>query len=185
MNKQTAGALVALIILPMNLMAATSNQPPESLTVLMDAINQRLEIANEVALSKWHSGKPVQDSDRERQVIANAALQAGEHRLSREDIRHFFAAQIEAGKMVQYARLAQWHATGTAPAEPAQGLAKNLRGQMDASQPVLLASYAAFFNYRKDAACPTWVMTISERTTTDPIMKTALTRAVGELCITG
>ncbi len=176
-------AFLTLTLLPLHLMAAPAAPTPAALTPLIKAISQRLEIANDVALSKWYSGKPVQDTDRERQVIASATAKAGDFRLSRDDASQFFAAQIEANKMVQYARLAQWHATGTAPANPAQSLGSDIRSRLDTLQPILLTSYAAFSPHRRDVACPDWVSAASELQATDPVMSSALARAVGDLCI--
>lgn len=39
---------------------------------LLQAISERLSIADQVALSKWDSGKAVEDPPRERQVISAA-----------------------------------------------------------------------------------------------------------------
>ncbi len=180
----TLSAALALSLFPLHLMASPSANPPESLAPLIDAISKRLEIADDVALSKWHSGKPVQDTDRERQVITNVTLQAEDFKLPRDDVRQFFAAQIEANKMVQYARLAQWHANGAAPANSAQSLANDIRSRLDTLQPTLLKSYAAFFPYRQNIACPAWLSAESEKRTSDPVIATALVRAAEGLCLT-
>ena len=52
--------------------AAEATAPIESLRPLLATLNERLNIGDLVALTKWDSGKPIQDSPREAQVIAMA-----------------------------------------------------------------------------------------------------------------
>lgn len=52
--------------------ASTPSPAPDSLQPLLVTMNERLIIADLVALTKWDSGKPIQDSTREALVIANA-----------------------------------------------------------------------------------------------------------------
>ncbi len=94
---------------------AATPPAPESLAPLLQTISERLTIADQVALTKWDSGKPVEDSLREQQVIANAAEKAQSYQLKPEEIGPFISAQIEANKLVQYALLAKWRDAGKAP----------------------------------------------------------------------
>ncbi|PTT64717.1 chorismate mutase, partial [Pseudomonas sp. HMWF007] len=64
---------------------AASAAAPESLKPLLMTLNERLNIGDQVALTKWDSGKPIQDSPREAQVIANARALAVERKLDPED----------------------------------------------------------------------------------------------------
>ena len=162
--------------------AASAQQPPAQLQPLIAAMEQRLEIANDVARSKWHSGKPVQDSERERHVIQNAESRAGEFKLAPDDTREFMTAQMEANKMVQYARIEQWRETGQSPEKPESGLTDGIRGRLDTLMPVLMQSYSAFQPYRNDAKCSGWVQSEIQRQASDPVIVTALQRAAGELC---
>jgi chorismate mutase len=177
-----AALALALPSLPLQAADATHTPAPDALTPLIIKIKQRIDIGEEVALSKWYSGKPVQDTDREKQVIVDATSKASEFWLGKDDVRQFMTAQIEANKLVQYARLAQWHATGTAPEKSGQNLANNIRARLDNLQPELLSTYAAFVPYRKDVDCPTWVKNVTERQVTDPVVAIAMLRAAGELC---
>ena len=175
-------ALFSLAAFAPGLYAASSHQPPTQLQPLIAAMEQRLEIANDVARSKWHSGKPVQDSERERQVIQNAESRAGEFKLPPDDIREFMTAQMEANKMVQYARIEQWRETGHSPEKPESGLTDGIRGRLDTLLPVLMQSYSAFQPYRSDAKCSGWVQSEIQRQASDPVIVTALQRAAGDLC---
>ncbi|MCF7534169.1 chorismate mutase [Pseudomonas petrae] len=177
-------ALLTLAIFAPGLYAANAQQPPAQLQPLIAAMEQRLEIANDVARSKWHSGKPVQDSERERLVIQNAESRAGEFKLAADDVHEFMTAQMEANKMVQYARIEQWRETGHSPEKPESSLTDGIRGRLDTLLPVLMQRYSAFQPYRSDAKCPGWVQSEIQRQASDPFIVTALQRAAGDLCRT-
>ncbi|MFK3798427.1 chorismate mutase [Pseudomonas sp. NPDC088444] len=156
---------------------------PAELRPLIETMHQRLDIANDVAQSKFYSGKPVQDNERERLVIDNAQAQAATYGLDKADVRQFMNAQIEANKMVQYARIEHWHAT-LAPEKPTHNLTTGIRARLDTLQPLMMQNYAAFQPYRKDSACPHWVDSEVQRLASDPIVVSALQRAAANLCVT-
>ncbi len=88
----------------------------DKLQSLVETSAHRLVLAREVALAKWDTRSPVEDPAREAAVI-NAAVKDGELRgLDPTWVSHFFRAQIEANKVVQYSLLSRWHRAGTAPA---------------------------------------------------------------------
>lgn len=182
MLKQLQLAALACGLVSTGVHAAPAQQPPGQLQPLIAAMEQRLEIANDVARSKWHSGKPVQDSERERQVIQSAESRAGEFKLAADDVREFMTAQMEANKMVQYARIEQWREAGHSPEKPESSLTDGIRGRLDTLLPVLMQSYSAFQPYRSDAKCPGWVQSEIQRQASDPVIVTALQRAAGDLC---
>jgi len=161
----------------------TPSQPPDSLAPLIQTISERLSIADQVALTKWDSGKPIQDSLREQQVIANAAKLAPAYKLNAEDVSQFLAAQIEANKLVQYTLLANWRAVGKAPNTARPDLVNQVRPQLDRLQIRLLQNFADFAPYRHDPQCPTWLNQQRQLQANDAIHDIALGRAVGELCV--
>jgi chorismate mutase len=163
--------------------AADAPVPAESLRPLLATLNERLNIGDLVALTKWDSGKPIQDSPREAQVIANARTLATEHQLDPEDVAQLIAAQMEANKLVQYGLLAQWQAAGAAPDTPRPDLAKQIRPRLDELQTRLLRQYADFAPYRRDPNCPAFLAKARQGLTHDALHDLALTRATGELCI--
>jgi chorismate mutase len=156
---------------------------PAPLAPLIGTISERLAIADQVALTKWDSGKPIQDSPREAQVIAAAAKLAPTYSLDAQEVSQFLAAQIEANKLVQYALLAKWHEEGKAPDTPRPDLVGQIRPHLDQLQTRLLREYSAFAMYRQNPECPNWLIQQSRLQARDPIHDLALTRAVGELCI--
>lgn len=83
--------------------------PDTTFDPLLDSIEQRLDIAQAVALHKWDRQQPVQDSPREQQVLLNVSQLAPEHGLDPARASQFFSDQIEANKLRQYHLLTQWH----------------------------------------------------------------------------
>lgn len=163
--------------------ATTPSPVPDTLQSLLAAINDRLNIADEVALTKWDTGKPIQDTARETLVIANAKIQAVKFKLDPEDAADLIAAQIEANKLVQYGLIALWQAAHKAPDEPRQDLNK-LRPRQDELQVLILQRYADFQPFRRDPQCPAWLAEQRSSLIKDALHGQALIRATGELCIT-
>lgn len=183
-NLSRLTALIATLAITAGCTSATVTPPaPPQLAPLLATIAERLNVADQVALTKWDSGKPIQDSPREVQVIAAAAKLAPTYQLDAEEVGQFLAAQIEANKLVQYALLAKWNAAGSAPATARPDLVRQIRPQLDQLQTRLLQNYAAFAPYRQDPQCPNWLSQQRQVQATDAIHDMALIRAVGELCV--
>ncbi|MCJ8203202.1 chorismate mutase [Pseudomonas sp. RGM2987] len=163
--------------------AANATPAPEALSPLLTAIGERIAIADQVALSKWDSHKPVEDRQREREVIAAAVAQAPAYKLTGETVEAFFAAQIEANKMVQYINLSDWALEGKAPDLPRPDLVGQIRPQLDRLQKRLLQQLADFAPYRSDPQCPQWLAQATHNDKQHPIHRLALIRATGQLCI--
>ncbi|MBV6826361.1 chorismate mutase [Pseudomonas sp. PD9R] len=163
--------------------AATPSPAPDTLQPLLSTISERLDLADLVALTKWDSGKPIQDTTREAQVIANARKQAAERKLDPDEAADLVAAQIEANKLVQYGLLAQWQAARKAPDMPRPDL-NQIRPKLDELQNRLLQQYADFQPYRVDPECPVWLAQQRSSLIRDALHGQALIRATGELCIT-
>lgn len=155
---------------------------PQELSPLLATISDRLKIADLVALTKWDSGQPIQDSDRELQVIAFAQQQAASYAISKNDVAQLLAAQIEANKLVQYGLLATWQTLGHAPETKRPDLKNQIRPQLDQLQTRLLEQYAKFSTFRSNPACPAWLNEARPRFASDQLHKLALIRATGELC---
>ncbi|MHC8319830.1 chorismate mutase [Pseudomonas sp. GB2N2] len=163
--------------------ADASAPPPDSLQPLVATMNERLNIGDLVALTKWDSRKLIQDSAREAQVIGNARKEAASRKLDPEEFADFIAAQIEASKLVQYGLLAQWQAAGKAPDVPRPDLNRDIRPQLDALQGRLLQYYADFAPYRKDPNCAQWLAKTRSAQIKDGLHGQALIRATGDLCV--
>lgn len=172
----------ALGLLVCSAQASEPSSAANTLQPLLVTLNERLNIGDLVALAKWDSGKPVQDSAREAQVITNARKLAVDRKLDPEDVGQLFAAQMEANKLVQYGLLAKWRAAGTAPDTPRPDLTNQIRPRLDELQNRLLQQYAEFSPYRNDPHCQSWLAQIRTRLAKDRLHELALIRATGELC---
>lgn len=167
----------------LSLSGCATREEPAALDALLTVIGQRLALADPVALSKWDSGKPVEDLPREQQVIDGAGARAVEFKLQRNDVQQLFRAQIEANKLVQNALLAQWHAAGAAPDLPRRSLADDIRPQLDILQTRLLQAYAAFLPLRSDSHCQARLDAARRQHLSDPLHDQAMLRATRDLCI--
>ena len=174
--------LLPLTFIALSACASSADPIPDDVKSLVMTINERLEIADLVALTKWDSGQPVQDNDREVQVIATAQRQASSHGVSQDDAALLMAAQIEANKLVQYGLLANWHAAKKAPDVPRPDLKNQVRPRLDELQSQLLQQYARFSPYRSDPACSDWLNQLRRALARDKLHELALIRATGELC---
>ncbi|CRM64123.1 MULTISPECIES: chorismate mutase [unclassified Pseudomonas] len=156
---------------------------PPTLEPLLNSIAERLEIADQVALSKWDSKKTVEDKKREQEVIASVVAQAPSYKLDPATAEQFFSAQIEANKLVQYTHLSDWQFQGKAPDDPRPDLVKQIRPQLDELQKRLLQQLADFSPQRTDPQCPQWLATAVHEPLNDPLRQLAMIRATAELCI--
>jgi chorismate mutase len=153
LNKKKPGLIVALSII----VEATAypQTATDRLQRLVEASAQRLVIAEQVALTKWDSGTPVEDTSREAQVIASAIREGESRGLDQASVSSFFRAQIEANKLVQYSLLAEWHRVGKAPDHMPVNLAVAIRPKLDQVQTALIAELAETVVIRASASCGT------------------------------
>ncbi len=165
------------------LLADNACAAPATLSPLLASIEERLAIADQVALSKWDSHKPVEDRPREREVIAGAVARAPAYKLDGAAVEQFFAAQIEANKLVQYAHLSEWTLQGQAPDAPRPDLVGQIRPQLDRLQKRLLRQLADFSPHRNDPQCPQWLAQATHEGDRAPLRQLALIRATAELCV--
>lgn len=163
--------------------SASAHAAPPTLEPLLNSIAERLQIAEQVALSKWDSHKPVEDKTREQEVIASVAAQAPGYKLSPAAAEQFFSAQIEANKLVQYTLLSDWQFQGKAPDDPRPDLVKQIRPRLDELQKRLLQQLADFTPQRTDPQCPQWLAQAVHEPLNEPMQQLAMIRATAELCI--
>ncbi|MGH8466604.1 MAG: chorismate mutase, partial [Pseudomonas sp.] len=160
---------------------ASTTPADTALQRLLASIEQRLDIAEAVALNKWDSGQPIQATEREQQVIANAQVQALHFGVDSQRAGAFFSDQIEANKLLQYSALSRWNAAGSAPSTPRVDLATQLRPQLDRLQRSLLSELAEF-DRNPPAHCDSTLAQAIATRTTSPQRDLALVRATVHLC---
>ncbi|MFA7893567.1 chorismate mutase [Pseudomonas putida] len=172
--------LCLLTALSLSGCTAASPQHP-ALEPLLDTIEQRLAIAQAVALHKWDKGQPVQATDREQAVLARVQVAALGLGLAPHDAETFFADQMEANKLVQYTLLHQWRLAGQAPDDLRTDLQTVIRPELDRLETRLLEQLAAF--RRQDGrACGQRVASAIASRPSAPLMKQGMIRATGQLC---
>ncbi len=96
--------LAASFALVAGLLSGCSSLPAaqdDAFVPLVRHLADRVMTADQVALSKWDSGRPVHDPQREAQVIANAVAAAPAYGLAAKDVEDLFTDQMEASKQVQ------------------------------------------------------------------------------------
>lgn len=180
--------LGALVLLPVAFRSAgqSSDTQPDpvvpALSSLIDTISVRLSLADRVALSKWETKIPVEDMQREQAVLVLATTQAREHQLDPLRAQRFFAAQIEANKLIQYGLLWKWSQTEQPPPGTRPDLINEIRPQLDRLQKILLEQLSRFEAYRKDSRCQQWVSAAVINRSQDELHQWALVRATGGLC---
>lgn len=159
---------------------AAAPQHP-ALEPLLAIIEQRLAIAQAVALHKWDKGQPVQATEREQEVLMRVQVAAPVFGLAPHDTEAFFADQMEANKLVQYTLLHQWRLAGQAPHHLRADLQTVIRPQLDRLESQLLEQLAAF--RRQDGqACAQRVASAIASRPSAPLMKQGMIRATGQLC---
>lgn len=81
-----------------------------TLEALTELVIQRILVGDDVAASKYFSGKPVDDPVREQQILDSVRASAVQLGIDPDSTAAFFRAQIEASKVVQRGLLAYWAA---------------------------------------------------------------------------
>ncbi|MCO5400448.1 chorismate mutase [Ralstonia sp. 21MJYT02-11] len=168
--------------------AAPAYAQDNAFAPLLRHLADRLATADQVALSKWDSGKSVYDPEREAQVVTNVSAQASVYGLAPADVGNVFTDQIEANKEVQYALLNDWRRAGAAPTAPRQSLPDVIRPKLDGLQTSILQALRDAAPARGQADCPVQVANaigrVAHEKSLDTLHRIALDRATARLCQT-
>jgi chorismate mutase len=160
----------------------------DQLQPLVEKSARRLVIAEQVALAKWDSGGPVEDTLREAKVIADAVKDGESRDLNPISISDFFKAQIEANKIIQYSLLADWRRAGKALGHAPINLVGTIRPELDQLQTALIAELAdtaairAASTCRSDVAKAVGKYMSAHRGETGFLQRVALDRALAASC---
>lgn len=107
---------------------------------LLGLIRDRLDVMHDVARRKWADKSPIEDPAREAALLKDVEERGAELGLAPAETRAFFAAQIEAAKLVQQADFKLWETKG--PEGEAPDLKTVLRPKIDALNRAMLATLA-------------------------------------------
>ena len=97
---------------------------------LLRLMGQRLALMHEVARWKWHAGQPITDPQRERELLQSVVERGRGKGLDPDLVRSFFAAQMEAARLVQQADFDRWKVNEQEPFADTTSLAV-LRQRID------------------------------------------------------
>jgi chorismate mutase len=129
------------------LLAGCAAPPPAAHDVgkidrILTLIGQRLRYMDDVARNKWNSGAAIEDLPREREIIDSLGKQAADYGLDAGIAREFFRAQIEASKIIQRTRFAEWRTQNQPPFKDLPDLRDSIRPALDALTPELMKALA-------------------------------------------
>jgi chorismate mutase len=136
-------ALVAILASGCATTASFTAADTATVDRLLGLIKERLDVAPEVARTKWNSKAPIEDLPREKQIIDGVAKGATEYGLDPQVAGTFFTGQIEASKVVQNALHAEWTARRQPPFAKVADLGKDIRPVLDRLTPAMMRALAA------------------------------------------
>ena len=187
--RSTAAIGVAAFSLLASTWAVAQTSRSDTFAKLVDFSATRLDISRKVALTKWDTNQPIADppSDpREQQVIAGASEEAKSRGLPSELAAAFFADQIEASKLIQFALMANWRRAGQVPAEPRADLKTELRPALDKLRSQFIDELLATQRLRAAADCKTQIARAAamhvESHRLMPLEAIALDRGLARVC---
>ncbi|MFK0294724.1 chorismate mutase [Streptomyces sp. NPDC090442] len=165
-------------------MSATDRHP-QDVTQLVRFAAQRLLTADQVAASKWLSGAPIEDPDRERQVLEAMDAEAVRLGIDRATVQRVFRDQIEANKYVQHALHDRWsaHPAEAPSTAPDLGVVREEINRLNAAlllairdaEPRLAGPHCVL--YRKHARAA-----VARELRLDRVHSEGLRRALADLC---
>jgi chorismate mutase-like protein len=110
---------------------------------LLSKMNERLILMEAVAKTKYRRGLPASDAAREETMLRALEAKAKEVSLKPTTVRWFFAAQIEAAKLVQENHFRRWKAEGGPDVGHEEDIFQ-LRKQIDQLNDELIAGLIEF-----------------------------------------
>jgi chorismate mutase-like protein len=109
---------------------AQARGDPADIDQLLRLMERRLRLMHDVARWKWNAGRPVADPDRERELLQSVVECGRGKGLDPHLVRRFFAAQMEAARLVQQSDFERWQASKQKPFAKTTSLAL-LRQRID------------------------------------------------------
>ena len=143
---------------------------------------ERLSIGDEVALSKWYTGKPIEDREREAALLDQIGRKLQSSTALSHYATHFFEDQIEASKMVQRALQASWRTDGP-PRGPEPAL-EELRNRLDGLTDKIVGVLPAVHAESTQPDCSKRLSMMEDRAKAplDPLHRDALVVALQHVC---
>lgn len=90
------------------MLATPARADTSTLTELVDAAVQRLQVAEAVAAFKWNARAAIEDPDRVQQQLAKLSADALGQHIDPDYVTRVFGDQINATEAIEHNRFAQW-----------------------------------------------------------------------------
>jgi chorismate mutase len=126
-------------------LAQSGARPPRvdpAIDNLLELMKQRMLLMHDVARAKWNAKTPLTDPDREKAMLRELAEKGRALGLDPAFTSSFFAAQVEASKLMQRDDFRRWEAERRGPFTEALDLKRDLRPRIDALNSKLLTTLA-------------------------------------------
>lgn len=140
---------------------------------LAELIEERLQVAPYVAWSKYLSGDPVHDPEREAELLESLVEQAEPQGLGAAFIEDFFDAQFRASRQWQRLRIEDWHRGEELPEGEAPDLREDIRPQLNRISTELMEVLAPFQNGGRPGFRVWCIHWLSEQGIPGPVAQTA------------
>lgn len=180
-----APALAALITALGTALAPPAHARTGGIADLADAAAERITVSRDVAAAKWAAGTPIDDPEREAQVLRDTTAQATAAGVPADTARAVVGDQIEASKILQRGLHARWAAHPDLRPRHAPDLAE-VRPRLDAATRRLITALAASADERTSPACTRTTArqarAAAHRHHLDPLHTAALRRALASAC---
>lgn len=133
---------LVLVALAGSLLVSPAGAQSEAVAALAAIIEQRLLLMGDVARSKWTTGAPIDDPEREAALLAAGAGAAAASGLDPAAATTLLRGQIEAAKLVQRRWFARWRAAGQGPFAGGAALLAARRPEIARLSTELVPAYA-------------------------------------------
>ncbi|WP_205622935.1 gamma subclass chorismate mutase AroQ [Sciscionella marina] len=120
-------------------------------TPLVGLVAERILLADKVAAAKFGTSTPIEDPERERQVLDDAAARAEKAGIDRKRTVEFFRVQIEQSKVVQRGLYDLWTRHPELAPTRRPDLGKEVRPELDRITVEFIDQLAATVKLRRPA----------------------------------
>ena len=106
-------AFLCLLMSPINVASSPANTP--EFERLLNLVDQRLQLMQDVAAYKYANHIAIENKQREKVVLASAIASVRKHQLDPATLESFFRLQIEMAKKIQKGWIDSWKSEGLVP----------------------------------------------------------------------
>jgi chorismate mutase len=134
------------------LLATPARADISTLTELVDAAAQRLQVAEAVAAFKWTTHAAIEDPERVRQQLAKLSDDAAGQHIDPKYVARVFTDQINATEAIEHSRFAQWKLDPSSAPATAPHLSES-RATIDGFNQTMLNQMVVHWELLHSPAC--------------------------------